>query len=69
MGKKKSAKAPGAPTKDQHTQKLLGVRLPDDLTNAMRALAVKNYRSLTSEIRLALERYLEAAGLWPPKTD
>lgn len=62
MAKKKASKSA-----DQHTQKLLGVRLPDELTNAMRALAANNYRSLTSEIRLALERHLEAAGMWPPK--
>ena len=51
---------------DRHTTRMLAIRFPDHLSDAMRELAKKNYRTLTAEMRIAVERHLEAAGMWPP---
>jgi hypothetical protein len=54
------------PSADRHKGKLLGVRLPADLESALRESAASNRRTLTAEMVLAIEAYLQAAGLWPP---
>lgn len=44
----------------------LGLRFPAPLVEAMRELARRNRRPLTTEISIALEKHLKEHGLWPP---
>lgn len=44
-------------------------RLRRKLLAALRKSANKNRRSITTEIEIACERYLEAGGLWTPPAD
>lgn len=53
--------------KDRHREPVLGLRISGDLVNAVRALAKRNRRALTTEVTIALERYLSSEGLWPPQ--
>lgn len=59
MGKKKS----GGPLRS------VGLKLPWKLWEAFENLASRNYRTLTAELTLALEKHLSLEGLWPPKGD
>lgn len=47
----------------------LHVYLKPVLRRTIEAAAEKNRRSLTSEVEIALERYLQAEGLWPPAAE
>jgi hypothetical protein len=50
----------------QRSGKPLNVWLEADVRDALDALLVQTRRSLTSEVSIALENHLKAAGLWPP---
>jgi len=52
-------------TKDYH-QAATMVRLPDDIASTLRALAERNCRPLTWELRRIIIAQLQAEGLWPP---
>lgn len=46
--------------------KSINVWINDDLRDAIGRVASRSGRSLTAEVSIALERHLEAEGLWPP---
>jgi plasmid stability protein len=58
------AKKRGKP-KDQHRHRNM-IRLPDDLYQALKALAVRNGRPLAWEARMAVVAHLKASGEGPP---
>jgi hypothetical protein len=62
MGKKTSR---SGREKDRHSSHKM-VRLPEDFHNAIKELAKRNFRSLTGEILLALEKHLRDSGVNPP---
>lgn len=66
-GKKRPKPKPQPKSEDRHKFRPLGLRFSRQLIEAMRDLAEKNRRPLTTEITIALENHLTAAGLWPPK--
>lgn len=55
------------PKRDRKGKKTLNVFIEASLRNAVDASCEKNRRSLTDEVSIALEQYLEREGLWPPK--
>lgn len=62
MGKKKSR---DGVEKDRHSSHKM-VRLPEAFHDAIKELAKRNFRSLTGEILLALEKHLRDSGVDPP---
>jgi hypothetical protein len=50
---------------DRHTQKTVSFRLPESLMEQLRALADQNRRTLSGEVRVALESHLATSGLEP----
>jgi hypothetical protein len=40
--------------------------IPPALRDALDALVARNRRSITAEVQIALERHLQAEGMWPP---
>lgn len=58
-----------AKKKEDETKVPFTMRLPRDLLAAARKSANRNRRPVTTEIEIALERYLNDEGLWsPPET-
>jgi hypothetical protein len=54
------------PTKknaDRHKQKTVSFRLPEALMECFRALASRNRRTLSGEVRIAIENHLAASGM------
>ena len=54
------------PTKknsDRHKQKTVSFRLPEALMEYFRALARRNRRTLSGEVRIAIENHLAANGM------
>jgi hypothetical protein len=51
----------------QRRGKPLNVWVPLELRDALDASAARNRRPLTTETVIALENYLTAQGLWPPR--
>ncbi len=66
VGKKKPSTDDHKPAGDRHLNPALGIRIPADLLEQMRASARRNRRTLTAEVCIAFEAYLEKSGLWPP---
>jgi hypothetical protein len=54
------------PRRPKRTGVPLHIYVPPELRAAMDALAERNRRLLTTEVIMALEAHLAAAGLWPP---
>ncbi len=48
---------------DRHKQKTVSFRLPEDLMELFRALASRNRRTLSGEVRIAIEKHLAANGV------
>jgi hypothetical protein len=58
MGKK-------TPEPDRHVNRKM-VRLKDELHAALLKLRARTRRTVTEEVAIAVEEYLERQGLWPP---
>lgn len=56
----------GARKKPRRTGRNLQAWIPAELRDAVDASANRNRRSLTTEVIIALEKYLSSEGLWPP---
>jgi hypothetical protein len=52
---------------DRHASGFM-VRLPEVYREQLRLLRPKTRRTMTEEIKMAIEKHLEAEGLWPPTT-
>jgi hypothetical protein len=48
---------------DRHQQKTVSFRLPENLMESFRALADRNRRTLSGEVRIAIENHLAANGV------
>jgi hypothetical protein len=48
---------------DRHKQKTVSFRLPETLMDAFRDLANRNRRTLSGEVRIAIENHLAASGV------
>ena len=64
MAKKPTRGRPPAPEKTTS----VGFRATDSIIEALDILAAQNRRSRATEILLAVEAHLKAAGLWSPPT-
>jgi hypothetical protein len=53
---------------DRHKQKTVSFRLPEELMESFRALADRNRRTLSGEVRIAIENHL-AANSVPSDTE
>lgn len=62
---KKTKRGPGRPKSRKETT-AFQVRIDRHLSDALEQLASKNRRPRNTEVVVAIEQYLEAAGLWPP---
>jgi hypothetical protein len=51
---------------DRHKQKTVSFRLPENLMELFRVLASRNRRTLSGEVRIAIENHLAANGLGAP---
>lgn len=54
--------------KPTRTRRSRTYRLPDDLLNALEALAEDNRRPVTGELEIAIEKHLAENDRWPPPT-
>jgi len=63
--KKPGRKKSGEEVDDRHAVAAIALRLPPLLASAIRESAKDNRRTLTAEIALAIEQYLERAKKWP----
>lgn len=63
--KRTSQQSPKQPPPNR-TGKSLHVYIDPALRDAMELLVRQSRRSLTTEVEIALENHLSAAGLWPP---
>jgi predicted HicB family RNase H-like nuclease len=61
-----SKKKPAEPPKDQHKAKKM-FRVDDDLHAVYKALAERNDRPMSRELRAALIKHAREQGMWPPK--
>lgn len=61
----KKAARPGRPAGRTPTYTVF-VRIPLPLGDAFEKMLAKTRRSATAELTIAMEEYLERAGLWPP---
>jgi hypothetical protein len=52
-------------TSDRHKQKTVSFRLPEHLMEVFRTLAEQNRRTLSGEVRIAIENHLAAHGVKP----
>ena len=52
--------------KDYHKFPVWGLRLPGSYRKQIEKLADETRRTPTEEVKIALEEYLKAKGLWPP---
>lgn len=59
------AKKRGRPSKPEPNE-TVGVRLPLSLVAALDAQVARTRRTRTTEVQIALERYLAAEGVWSP---
>jgi predicted DNA-binding protein len=50
-------------TSDRHKQKTVSFRLPEPLMELFRTLAERNRRTLSGEVRVAIEKHLAAHGI------
>lgn len=50
-------------TADRHKQKTVSFRLPEPLMDSFRRLASRNRRTLSGEVRIAIENHLAANGV------
>jgi predicted DNA-binding protein len=50
-------------TTDRHKQKTVSFRLPEGLMDSFRKLADRNRRTLSGEVRIAIENHLAANGV------
>jgi hypothetical protein len=66
MAKKKPKSDADNRPKPNRRGKPLHVWLDPALRDLLDALAARTRRSLTTEVTIALEAHLTAAGLWPP---
>lgn len=66
MTKKKKPESGAKRPKPTRTGVPLHVWLDPALRQAIDCLAAQTRRSLTTEVTMALESHLKAAGLWPP---
>ena len=68
-GRKPSADGKRTQGTDRHTQPRKAFHAPQDLFDAMAVYIARTKPQPTDAavLRLALERLLEAEGLWPPK--
>jgi hypothetical protein len=48
---------------DRHKQKTVSFRLPEALMDSFRSLADRNRRTLSGEVRIAIENHLAANGV------
>lgn len=48
---------------DRHKQKTVSFRLPEGLMECFRELASRNRRTLSGEVRIAIENHLAANGI------
>lgn len=63
MGRKKKD---DASKKDYHKYPIWSLRLPTAYRLQIEALAAQTRRTPTEEVKIAIEKYLESQGLWPP---
>lgn len=61
-------KAAGKP-KDRNKHPAWGIRIPVVYRKQLRKLAVLNRRTVTEELKIALEKVLAGHALWPPTKD
>jgi hypothetical protein len=54
---------------DRHKQKTVSFRLPEELMELFRTLAEQNRRTLSGEVRVAIENHLSAHGILPDNQD
>ncbi len=52
--------------RDRHRYKPFMVRLDPRIRAQLRLLAERNASDESTEVRIAIRQYLEAAGMWPP---
>jgi len=55
-------------THDRHLSTFM-VRLPEVYRIQLRTLSIQTQRSVTDEVRLAVESHLMQAQLWPPTSN
>lgn len=67
MAKRRKTDDDASKPKPNRTGVPLYVYVPPEIRSAIDELAERNRRPLTSEVLIALEAHLKAAGLWPPK--
>lgn len=54
---------------NRHKFPLWGVRINPAYRRQMKKLAEQTRRTVTEELKIALENHLKAAELWPPSSD
>lgn len=64
MSKANERRGPGRPRSTERKLRKM-VKIPDDLDEKLVALAERNYRSKTFEVRLALENHLRRSASQP----
>jgi len=68
--RKQTESVPESPPRnpDRHTSTYM-VRLPEVYRERFRALTKRTRRTMTTEIKMALEEYLAKQGLWDAEKD
>jgi hypothetical protein len=66
MARKKKDKDSPSQTPNRHKYQLVGLRLPDDLREAIQELADKQRRSLAQMCWILVEEAMAARNLWEP---
>lgn len=61
--------SPAKKNNDRHKQKTVSFRLPEDLMESFRTLAIRNRRTLSGEVRIAIENHLAANGIAADNAD
>ena len=62
--------AMGRPKKvERSPRRGVSYRLPEDLISALESVAEENRRPITTEVEIAIEKYLASHGLWPLKPE
>jgi hypothetical protein len=54
------------PSKDQHVSGFM-LRLPEIYRTQLRKLRLQSRRPMTTDVQIALEKYLAEFKLWPPE--